>query len=213
MTRFSGYVILLLATAGMLVLGYAYALWTAVYLPADHVSHHLSPTPVTLEGQVLRLAKVGPNRTALDLSARALTAETAGVPVSGRVRVTAYDFEPMVEAGDIVRIHHLRLRRPSGFRNPGAFDYGRYLARRGYSGPVVLDEVGNYNGDGFGNSVEWTREMIDYARRWVERRQGSGVVAFNWRWSDPNTLQSPEDGELTEWGRIFVERFLERSDA
>ena len=122
---------LLLAAAGMLVFGYAYALWSAVYLPADHVSHHLSPTPVTLEGQVLRLAKVGPNRTALDLSARALTAEAAEVPVSGRVRVTAYDFEPMVEAGDIVRMHHLRLRRPSGFRNPGAFDYGRYLARRG----------------------------------------------------------------------------------
>ena len=123
---------LLLSAACMLVLGYAYALWTAVYLPADHVSHHLSPTPVTLEGQVLRRAKVGPNRTTLDLSARALTTvETAVVPVSGRVRVTAYDFEPTVEAGDIVRIRHLRLRQPSGFRNPGAFDYGRYLARRG----------------------------------------------------------------------------------
>lgn len=121
---------LLLSAACMLVLGYAYALWTAVYLPADHVSHHLSPTPVTLEGQVLRLAKGGPNRTTLDLSAQVLTVETAVVPVSGRVRVTAYDFEPAVEAGDIVRIRHLRLRQPSGFRNPGAFDYGRYLARR-----------------------------------------------------------------------------------
>jgi competence protein ComEC len=122
---------LLLSAACMLVLGYAYALWTAVYLPADHVFHHLSPTPVTLEGQVLRRAKVGPNRTMLDLSARALTGDTAVVPISGRVRVTAYDFEPTVDAGDIVRIRHLRLRQPSGFRNPGAFDYGRYLARRG----------------------------------------------------------------------------------
>jgi Cellulase (glycosyl hydrolase family 5) len=87
--------------------------------------------------------------------------------------------------------------------------WARLAARR----PVVLDEVGNYNGDGFGNSVEWTREMIDYARRWVERGEGSGVVAFNWRWSDPNTLTSPEGGELTEWGRIFVNRFLEAGDA
>jgi hypothetical protein len=79
--------------------------------------------------------------------------------------------------------------------------------------PVVLDEVGNYNGDGFANSVDWTRDMIDYARRWVERGEGSGAVAFNWRWSDPNTLTSPEDGELTEWGRIFVRRFLEGTDA
>src|SRR5262245_50540189 len=63
---------LLLSTACTLVLGYAYAVWVAVNLPADHVSHHLSPTPVTLEGQVLRLAKVGPNRTTLDLSVHAL---------------------------------------------------------------------------------------------------------------------------------------------
>lgn len=86
-------------------------------------------------------------------------------------------------------------------------------ARMARTRPVLLDEVGNYNGDGFANSVAWTRDMIDYARRWVERGQGSGVVAFNWRWSDPNTLTSPDDGELTEWGRIFVERFLEESDA
>jgi competence protein ComEC len=122
---------LLLSAACMLVLGYAYTLWTAVYLPADHVSRHLSPTPVTLEGEVLRRAKAGPNRTTLDLAAQVLTDETSVVSISGRVRVTAYDFEPMVQTGDIVRIHHLRLRRPSGSRNPGAFDYGRYLGRRG----------------------------------------------------------------------------------
>jgi hypothetical protein len=86
-------------------------------------------------------------------------------------------------------------------------------ARIARTRPVVLDEVGNYNGDGFANSVDWTREMIDYARRWVARGNGSGVVAFNWRWSDPNTLTSPDGSGLTEWGRIFVRRFLEEIDA
>jgi competence protein ComEC len=122
---------LLLSAACILVLGYGYTVWTAVYRAADDVSHYLSSTPVTLEAQVLRLAKVGKAKTALDLSARALIDETTVVRVSGRVRVTAYDFEPAVETGDIVRLYQLRLRRPSGFRNPGAFDYGRYLARRG----------------------------------------------------------------------------------
>ena len=84
-------------------------------------------------------------------------------------------------------------------------------ARMARTRPVVLDEVGNYNGDGFANSVTWTREMISWARGWVEQGAGSGVVAFNWRWSDPNTLTSPENGRLTEWGRIFVERFLEET--
>jgi competence protein ComEC len=122
---------LLLAAACTLVLGYAYTLWSAVYLPADHVSRHLVPTPITLEGQILRAMKTGQGKTTLDLSARALIADTAVTPVSGRVRLTAADFEPPVEAGDTVRVHRIRLRRPSGFRNPGAFDFGRYLARRG----------------------------------------------------------------------------------
>jgi hypothetical protein len=114
---------------------------------------------------------------------------------------------------DIVLGAHRYANDSTSLTREGRRQIERGWARLASRRPVVLDEVGNYNGDGFGNSVEWTREMIDYARRWVERRQGSGVVAFNWRWSDPNTLTSPEDGELTEWGRIFVERFLERSDA
>jgi competence protein ComEC len=113
------------------VLGYAYTLWSVVYLPADHISRHLVPTPITLEGQILRSMKTGQGKTTLDLSARALIADTTVTPVSGRVRLTAADFAPAVEAGDIVHVHRIRLRRPSGFRNPGAFDFGRYLARRG----------------------------------------------------------------------------------
>jgi hypothetical protein len=114
---------------------------------------------------------------------------------------------------DIVLGAHRYANDSTSLTPEGRRQIERGWARLASRRPVVLDEVGNYNGDGFGNSVEWTREMIDYARHWVERRQGSGVVAFNWRWSDPNTLTSPADGELTEWGRIFVERFLERSDA
>jgi competence protein ComEC len=122
---------LLLAAAGALMVGYVYTLASAVYLPVDHVSRHLGATPVTLEGQVLGAEKAGPGRTALELAARALIDPAGATPVSGRVRITAVDFEPAVHAGDDVRIHRIRLRRPGGFRNPGAFDYGRYLARRG----------------------------------------------------------------------------------
>jgi competence protein ComEC len=132
---------LLLSAACTLVLGYGYTWWAAVYRPADDISRYVRSTPATLEAQVLRLAKVGRGKTALDLSARALIGETAMVRVSGRVRVTAYDFEPAVATGDIIRLHHLRLRRPSGFRNPGAFDYGRHLARRGIYATGSLSKV------------------------------------------------------------------------
>ena len=122
---------LLVSAACTLMLGYGYTWWTAVHRPADDVSHYLGSTPVTVEGHVLRLAKAGQTKTTLDLSARVLIDEPTKALVSGRVHVTVYDFEPVIEPGDLVRIHHLRLRRPSGFHNPGAFDYGRYLARRG----------------------------------------------------------------------------------
>ncbi|MGH2745154.1 MAG: glycoside hydrolase family 5 protein [Pseudonocardiaceae bacterium] len=110
---------------------------------------------------------------------------------------------------DVVLGAHRYANDATGLTAEGRSQIEHGWARLGSRRPVVLDEVGNYNGDEFGNSIDWTREMIDYARGWVERGEGSGVVAFNWRWSDPNTLTSPEDGELTEWGRIFVERFLE----
>jgi competence protein ComEC len=133
---------LLLSAACTLVLGYAYALWSMVYLPANHVSHYVGSTPVTLEGRVLRVAKTGQDRTTLDLLARALMDETTVVSVSGRVRITTYDFEPSTQEGDIVQLHRIRLRRPMGFRNPGAFDYGRYLVRQGIyaMGSISKDE-------------------------------------------------------------------------
>src|SRR5688500_11796345 len=53
----------LLAVASVLLLGYAFTLWSAVYLPADHVSHHLVAHPVTLEGRLLRAEPASPGRT------------------------------------------------------------------------------------------------------------------------------------------------------
>ena len=130
-----------LAVACTLVLGYGYVLWGTSSLASNHVSHYVGPTPLTLEGRVRSVAKIGPDKTVLDLSARALTDDNAVVPIVGRVRVTAYDFEPLVASGDVVRLHRLRLRRPSGFRNPGSFDYGRYLARRGIYATGVISKA------------------------------------------------------------------------
>ncbi len=79
------------------------------------------------------------------------------------------------------------------------------------SKPVVLDELGNYDGPEFPNSFEWTRGMVEFAARWVNDDEGAGVVAFNWRWSDPNTL-TQQNGELTRWGRAYLDRYLRQVD-
>ena len=86
---------------------------------------------------------------------------------------------------------------------------GDAWARLARSRPVLLDEVGNYNGPDFANSLAWTQGMIDFATRWVRAGDGAGVVAFNWRWSDPNTL-TDDAGGLTAWGRAFRDGYLSR---
>lgn len=78
--------------------------------------------------------------------------------------------------------------------------------------PVVLDELGNWNGPEFPNSLAWTRDMVRFARRWVERREGSGIVGFAWRWSDGNSM-TRLGGGLTPWGRAFVRGYLRRTGA
>lgn len=77
---------------------------------------------------------------------------------------------------------------------------------------VVLDELGNWNGPEFPNSLAWTRDMVEFARRWVARRGGAGLVGFAWRWSDGNSM-TQRGGGLTPWGRAFVEGYLGRIDA
>ncbi len=121
----------LLAAAGTLLLGYAYTLAIAVHLPAAHVSRHLATTPIILEGRLLRVTEVSGGRTILDLAAQTLTDATEVKPVVGRVRLTSYGERPSGQTGDLLRVHRVRLHRPRGYGNPGAFDYGRYLAQKG----------------------------------------------------------------------------------
>jgi hypothetical protein len=74
---------------------------------------------------------------------------------------------------------------------------------------VIVDEIGNWDGPQFRNSERWTRDFVRYVRAWVDRRGGSGAIAFNWRWSDPNTMVDGRD-RLTPWGRIFAREYLAR---
>jgi competence protein ComEC len=131
----------LLAVVSVLLLGYAWTLWRAVYLPAEHVARHLVAHPVTLEGRLLHAEPASPRRTTLDIAVQTLRDGADVKHVSGVVLVTAYDFEPTVRAGDLVRVQRLRLRPPGSFRNPGAFDFGHYLARRGIYATASLSRA------------------------------------------------------------------------
>jgi len=122
--------------------------------------------------------------------------------------VTGVEDHPLGDDQVVLGAHRYANDEPSFTAAERAEAAGAW-ARLARSRPVLLDEVGNYNGPDFANSLAWTQGMIDFATRWVRREEGAGVVAFNWRWSDPNTLTN-DAGGLTAWGRTFRDGYLSR---
>ncbi len=83
---------------------------------------------------------------------------------------------------------------------------------------IILDEVGAWNGPQFVNSLEWASGFMDYVADWVNRRGGDGAIAFNWFWSDSNSLTGDwrrgiSDNVLTRWGEIFFRQYVQKAPA
>jgi competence protein ComEC len=108
-------------------------LWT--YL---HVSLHASALlPQSLEGKDLILTGTVsslPLQQArgvrFEMQVESLEPRVEGVSMPRRVRLSWYDAEHQLTAGEVWRLQ-VRLKRPRGFQNPGGFDYERWLFGRG----------------------------------------------------------------------------------
>jgi len=96
-------------------------------LAPDHVRRLPLPTIAHIEGRLAAEPRYwAPDRVRLWLDA--LRAD--GAPASGRIQVSAYGVPPALTVGQRIAAP-LRLHPATGFRNPGTFDYGEYLAREG----------------------------------------------------------------------------------
>jgi competence protein ComEC len=108
------------------------ALRSATVLPPDHLALQALPTTVTLEGRLAEEpVRFTTDRARLLLDTDAYQQGADRRPVTGRVQLTIYGEagEPLGE-GQRIRLE-VRLHRPIGFRNPGAFDYPAHLRREG----------------------------------------------------------------------------------
>ena len=74
---------------------------------------------------------------------------------------------------------------------------------------IIIDEVGSWNGPGLQNSFKWLQGFIDFATTWVNQRGGDGIIAFVWRWSDPNTM-TDANGKLNSWGELYYTKYLQQ---
>jgi len=100
---------------------------TTPSLPADHIAHFELPTTALIEGRLAaEPIRWAPDRTRLLIESE----RVGGLFSTGRIQATIYGDSPTLTSNQRL-VAELRLRKASGFRNPGVFDYAAYLAREG----------------------------------------------------------------------------------
>src|SRR5215470_15286174 len=96
-------------------------------LASDHLANLSLPRSSLVEGRLVE----EPRRWADDRTRVLLdVGRVDGASRSGLIQLTLYGPAPPLAEGHRIGVP-ARLYRPSGFRNPGGFDYAAYLAREG----------------------------------------------------------------------------------
>ena len=95
----------------------------------EHVRNFAGEKKLMLEGMISENPQVSPEKTELVVSVSRMIRDGQYVLVWGRVLLVSREPHPL-RYGDFVRFHS-RLREPHNFKNPGGFDYERYLRFRG----------------------------------------------------------------------------------
>jgi competence protein ComEC len=140
--------------ASVLVAGGGWHHWRWSIVGRDHIIRFTeeTPRPVHLTGRLVDQPWIVPrkehdlpvsipefDRTLCTLDCHTLISGKASEPVSGRVRVEISGHFVQGSVGDEVAVVGL-LSRPAGPRNPGAFDYRRYLRSDGLLATVHCGE-------------------------------------------------------------------------
>lgn len=101
--------------------------WLASRLAPHHIAHLAEQQVEWVEGIILDIPHSHGFRTRLHLAVSKV--QTAGEPQAavGKLRVNLYGPVPTLQPGKRLRVAG-RLRAIRGFRNPGGFDYERFMA-------------------------------------------------------------------------------------
>jgi competence protein ComEC len=108
--------------------------WQYRALPLNHITHVLpeaAVTRLTVEGRLYRPVESHGDRQRLYLQLQRFQDADGWHEVQGRARLSVHADDLPFLPGDRVRIERLRLHRVRGFRNPGSFDFQRFMQRRG----------------------------------------------------------------------------------
>jgi competence protein ComEC len=130
-------------------------------VPGDHIARRALPTAVTIEGRLAaEPVRWSSDRARLLIDVDGYRDSGERRPASGRIQLAVFGETGALGEGQRIAAE-ARLYRPTGFRNPGGFDYPAELRRDG----ILL--VGNARGDRIVASTPDAPPWPVAIRRWA----------------------------------------------
>ncbi|HET7063414.1 MAG TPA: DNA internalization-related competence protein ComEC/Rec2 [Rudaea sp.] len=127
---------------GLVLLGAAWTMVRADLALSQRLAPDLEGRDLIVTGAVRGLPRVADDATRFDFAVRSGGGDVSS-PVTGILRLSWRDTAPAIEPCSIWRLH-VRLKRPRGMIDPGAFDFERYALSEGISATgYVREDAGN----------------------------------------------------------------------
>ncbi|HEY8010427.1 MAG TPA: DNA internalization-related competence protein ComEC/Rec2 [Rudaea sp.] len=128
---------------GFVLLGAAWTMLRADLALYARLPAALEGEDVVVIGTIRGLPRVQDDSTRFDLAVQTAVRSGQPAPISGTLRVSWYDTAPDIQPCERWQLH-LRLKRPRGLIDPGAFDFERYALSEGITATgYVREDAGN----------------------------------------------------------------------
>ena len=98
--------------------------------PADICNYAGSKENCAIEGMICKNPQVSPYRTKLIVATTKVIKDGDIIPVDGKILLSVRNSNRLFKYGDLIRVK-TRIKTPHNFKNPGGFDYEKYLRYRG----------------------------------------------------------------------------------
>jgi competence protein ComEC len=136
--------------------------------PSNHISKYLNlDSKVTIEGKVADDPDVRADKTFLIIETEKILVKDRSNTTTGRIILKVKEPTFRFDYGDEIKVIGY-LNEPSSRRNPGAFDYKRYLNRRNIYGMVTLSQAEGVKILGKSEGGIFQSKLIIPLRRWIQ---------------------------------------------
>jgi len=145
---------------------------------SNHIVNYAGEKRVNVRGWICALPRYTPDRTYLLVDVENVMPDKTWKPSEGKIQITVRRSCPFVRYGDEIEAR-LRLSKPYNVKNPGAFNYERYMAAQdifatGYITDGKNIAVSRHSSGGIKTWIENKRQDIS---RWIGRLGEGGVEA------------------------------------